>query len=223
MVRYIDVDRGKQDVDTPNQRRMLLLLVPVILFLAWPKFLLSAEALYITDYAVRVVVIGMFLAFGGLTLPSPEPQASTRWRRWGVVAAVGVGVAVLVPVDQYLWNTDLDAPWIIPQFPAHPSAMWRVFDLTLGLALVAVSEELAFRRIFFGLWRQVGWPALTLISSVAFALLHAPQGVVPVILAGVIGALLMVAYRMSGTVWVPIALHYVFNLVCYSGVMVDFM
>lgn len=99
----------------------------------------------------------------------------------------------------------------------HPDAAWRAFDLTVGLALASSSEELAFRRVFFGLWQLWGWPALTLASSVAFALLHAPQGVVSVGLGGIVGALLMVAYRTSGTIVVPIGLHYAYNFFLYTS------
>lgn len=111
-------------------------------------------------------------------------------------------------------------PWFLDVgvgYPPLQSPALVLFDLTIGLALVAVAEEVAFRKVFWAVWQERGWPGLTVVSSLAFGLLHAPQGVAAVVFTAVSGALLMMAYRTSGSLWVPIGLHYWADLLAFGG------
>lgn len=194
---------------------MALLVCPLLLFAAWPKFLLPGPDLYLADYMSRMAVIGAAIASGALALPGPRREWA--WRKVAVAApAFLVLLVALAEVQQAL-----PAPWPWLRQNLYPSiesdALWA-FDLIVGLALVAVAEELAFRKVFYSLWRDHGWPALTLVSSVAFGLLHAPQGAWAVLSTALAGMLLMKAYRASGALWVPIGLHYTANLMAFSGV-----
>lgn len=195
--------------------RQALLLCPLILFLAWPKFLLPSPELYGADYASRIAVIAAFLWLGGLALPTAQRKMG-RGRAAVVAVATGLGVLVL-SLGQELLPTPVE--WLqISRFPEIESDAFRLFDLTVGLALVAVAEELAFRRVFLGVWQANGWRWMTLASCAAFGLLHAPQGLYAVVGTAMAGWLLMIAYRTSGTLWVPVALHYVINLLVFTRV-----
>lgn len=166
---------------------MGLLAIPAMQVLAWAKFLLPVPALYFADYVSRVVLIAVFLALGGWRLPGPS-----RRLPWWQVATLAVALGLALPA-------------------------LVLFDLTIGLALVAVAEEVAFRKVFWAVWQELGWPGLTVVSSLAFGLLHAPQGVAAVVFTAVSGALLMMAYRISGSLWVPIGLHYWADLLAFGG------
>jgi membrane protease YdiL (CAAX protease family) len=88
----------------------------------------------------------------------------------------------------------------------------------LGLSVVVgapLGEELFFRGLLFrglqGLWGW--WPALG-GSALLFAAFHLNVSVLVPFLA--VGALLAWAYRASGSLWVPIAVHAAFNGVSFA-------
>lgn len=193
---------------------MWALVLPVMQALAWPKFLLPVPDIYFADYVSRVVVIGAFLALGVWRLAGPS--RSLPW--WQVAALAGVLVLALPALDMARFMVPW--PWFLDYgvgYPPLESPPLVLFDLTIGLALVAVAEEVAFRKVFWAVWAQREWPLPTLASSLAFGLLHAPQGVAAVVSAAVAGVLLMAAYRASGTLWLPIGLHYWTNLLAFGG------
>lgn len=182
--------------------------------LSWPKFLLPVPDLYFADYAGRVALIAVFLAFGGLSLPGPS-----RRLPWWQVAVLAVVLALALPaLDMARFMAPV--PWFLDYgvgYPPLQSPALVLFDLTIGLALVAVAEEVAFRKVFRAIWQERRWPGLIVVSSLAFGLLHAPQGVAAVVFTAVSGALLMTAYRTSGSLWVPIVLHSWTGLLAFGG------
>lgn len=90
-------------------------------------------------------------------------------------------------------------------------------ELRLGALLAfnaGVVEELLFRlalpALIFG---ATGSSLAAVLGSIAlFGALHLYQGAVGVIGTGVVGALMMVVYVVTGTIAVPIVLHVLFDL-----------
>jgi uncharacterized protein len=87
-------------------------------------------------------------------------------------------------------------------------------DVTFGLALVAISEEFAFRVVAARVIRQYTdsqvW--LIVVSSVVFGLIHWSNGVPNIIDSALVGVVLMLFYLRSGSVIGPIAAHYLIDL-----------
>jgi membrane protease YdiL (CAAX protease family) len=80
----------------------------------------------------------------------------------------------------------------------------------------AVGEELVFRGAIFRIVdERIGTAAALLISSILFGLLHAANpgatAVSTVAIAVEAGALLGVAYSASGSLWLPMGLHFGWN------------
>lgn len=73
-----------------------------------------------------------------------------------------------------------------------------------------MSEEIAFRRVLYGLWSGP-WP-----QAVVFGLLHTPQGLTSVIAATAAGWVLMRIYTAAGRLAVPVVLHYAINLQAFT-------
>jgi hypothetical protein len=87
----------------------------------------------------------------------------------------------------------------------------------LGIAIVLsapLAEEIFFRGFLFGGTRPItGVLIAALITGFVFSLAHYNPGLVlPFTL---IGALLAISYQRSGTLFVPIGAHFLFNLVSY--------
>ena len=85
----------------------------------------------------------------------------------------------------------------------------REFRMWIGLSFTAgICEEILYRGYF--LWYLMTWLPATVavaISSVVFGLAHLYLGRGGVIRAAVTGALLGAAFVLTGSLWVPIALH----------------
>ncbi|QKX17056.1 CPBP family intramembrane glutamic endopeptidase [Microbulbifer sp. YPW1] len=97
--------------------------------------------------------------------------------------------------------------------------------LILSIVVFApVAEELLFRGYLFNAWRhsRIGLSGTLLLSSFLFALVHWGQyGVVPLFFIFGAGLLMGVARETSGSVYLPMILHGLANLV--SVIMVNYL
>jgi membrane protease YdiL (CAAX protease family) len=88
----------------------------------------------------------------------------------------------------------------------------------LGIAIVIgapATEEVFFRGFLFGGTRRLtGAVAAALITGFLFSMAHYNLGLILPFTA--IGALLAMSYHRSGTLFVPIGAHFIFNLVSFS-------
>ena len=100
-------------------------------------------------------------------------------------------------------------------------AQYPVFLGLFAVVLAPMYEELLFRRVLFGRLWHAGWPVLGLVlSSLVFALVHEMPGVngkplastlfLVLVYAGM-GAMFAGVYRLTGTLWAPIAAHILNN------------
>ena len=81
--------------------------------------------------------------------------------------------------------------------------IWVGVSLTAGIC-----EEILYRGFF--LWYLMTWlsaPTAVVVSSLIFGASHLYLGRGGVIRASVTGAVLGAAYLLTGTLWVPMALH----------------
>lgn len=100
----------------------------------------------------------------------------------------------------------------------HPTGWLYLFDLAFGLVLVAISEEIIFRRCL----RCVAQPYVNdgslavLVTSLVFGAYHWWAGIGNVLLATTMGVLLMVMYRRSGALLPVVLAHYVVDLIAFA-------
>jgi membrane protease YdiL (CAAX protease family) len=87
-------------------------------------------------------------------------------------------------------------------------------DLVFGLALVAFSEEIVFRRCARHVFQPRlgdGW-LLVLATSLLFGGYHWWTGLGQIIEVSITGALFMLFYRRSGALWPVVLAHYLTDL-----------
>jgi membrane protease YdiL (CAAX protease family) len=89
------------------------------------------------------------------------------------------------------------------------TAHTAVLSLNAGLG-----EELYFRLLLPLLLTAVIGNALAafLIATLLFGAVHAYQGVVGVVATTVLGAVFTCIYLITGTIWIPVALHAALDL-----------
>jgi uncharacterized protein len=168
------------------------------------------------DYAGRLGGL-MMLA----VLPATRAVAFRLDRRqmpfWQIVLWI-VGISVALRLSQ--WLSDL----INKAFPATILGVYprtdgwpHFFDLAFGLALVAVSEEIIFRRCT----RHVLQPLLgdgyvaVIAASLVFGCYHWWAGLGNVVLTVIIGTLLMLMFRRSVALWPVVLAHYFADIIAF--------
>ena len=92
------------------------------------------------------------------------------------------------------------------------------FDAVFGLALVAYSEEIVFRRCarhVFQPYLNDGY-ALVIVTAILFGVYHWWTGVGNIIEALLMGVLLMLLYRRSAALWPVVLAHYLTDVVDFA-------
>jgi membrane protease YdiL (CAAX protease family) len=145
------------------------------------------------------------------------------WQFWAVAAAVALAAGAYwigAWVIRHLDGDRLEMREFVVKsgasklFPrsARELAHWRI------LAASTAAEEL-FYRGFILAYATAATDLLTasVLSCALFALAHGYQGVSGMLTTGMFGALLLLAYLISGSLWPGIVLHVVQNV--FSGVV----
>ena len=94
----------------------------------------------------------------------------------------------------------------------------HVFDAIFGLALVAYSEEIVFRRCarhVFHHYLNDGY-ALALVTAILFGAYHWWTGIGNIVEAVLMGILLMLFYRRSAALWPVVLAHYLTDIVDFA-------
>lgn len=174
---------------------------------------------YLTDYLTRLLVLLIALAW------SPARavvQAEPDGRPYLVVA---LAVVVLLPfvgrAVNYLVATSLARlPGTGGLFAfgeiLDPMLYW--LDPTAGLLLVALSEEIVFRKVA-ALWlerRGLGRVPVVLISALLFSAMHWGSGVRILCYTFVAGLLYMSAYLYLRRLWPLVAAHWLEDFLAFG-------
>lgn len=176
--------------------------------------------IYPIDWAERIVIIAVVLWIATRTGERvwTKPKLRPLWDHplwWGIAIALCFAIFWVSGQIGAIWP---DSRWL--RFPPYPNAYIEWTDLTLGIALVALSEELVFRWYPSILARHAGWSVGNLywISGISFVLIHIPQGPNTMILSFVFACILMTFHRRYQSILAPILLHFVYDVLAFSGV-----
>ena len=170
------------------------------------------------DYSARIIsLIGVAMARrSGLFTPArPSAGILTSVLIFGALLAAEFYLhAIIYPVLRAHFNY-----FELWRFPSIPNPLIRIFDLTFGVLLVAVSEESVFRGLLFTLFERWRLKPLSVIvlSSAAFALIHLTSGTAGTLNAFLHGLLLGAAYWWTRRLVVCIAAHYLFDLYIFGS------
>lgn len=168
------------------------------------------------DYALRVFVLWRLLAS-----PAAREAILAAWEPtplWPTLGWVATIFAVSRVAEFLEPAFEAVAPGLgFVGFPWSGVPAAHAVDLTLGLALVAASEEL-LGRVWF---RQVVEPLVpnralfVVLSAAVFALAHWSQGTGGIASTFIVGTALMLAYLRLGSIGPCIVAHYLANLAIF--------
>jgi membrane protease YdiL (CAAX protease family) len=162
-------------------------------------------------------------AFGiGATAASVGP--------WTIALGFVLGLGLYVADEalaRALDAADVDTSESLRQALEPESRTGWVFLLLVVLPIVAGFEELLFRAVLIGVL-PTGFPlpaaGMVILSTIAFALGHGLQGPGGILVTGLLGGVLGVAFLLSGSLLLVVVAHYLVNaleLVVHQGLDVD--
>ncbi len=169
-------------------------------------------------FVIFVIGIGGFLAFRGLRLT--ELFGFTRVRAphvggWAVLFLLSAMpfVGAVNAVSVWLLKNAAEQQQLVELFQsaaAHHDVSTMVKILVAGVVIAPVCEEFLFRGYFYGVGKRYlgGWIS-ALLTAALFAAFHASL----TSLAGlfVLALALNVAYERTGSLFVPMTMHALFN------------
>ena len=134
-----------------------------------------------------------------------------------IVALVGI------VIDQNGYNLIAKLPGYsqLGAMPAITSPVWDWIDLTFGLLMVGVFEELVFRgymHTFISRYTKSSF-VIVVISSIAFGFIHWSLGLQIVLVTSVIGAVFMIAYLVTRSLPAIMLAHFAVNFIDYAGLI----
>jgi membrane protease YdiL (CAAX protease family) len=171
----------------------------------------------LVDYGTRFVVIGLLLAVRPLRTITVQHESLTIAPSHVAILTVGCVAfwALLRGGFDPLLNLAL-GDTSLAHWPTLPPGI-KQFDLFVGMALVALSEELMSRRcakhVLRAYLRHDG--LVILVSALLFGAMHWSGGIAHVISATLIGGILMAVYLRVGALWPTVVAHYVIDVIAF--------
>ena len=138
-----------------------------------------------------------------------------------VIAAFVIAALLGILIDQNGYRLLGKLPDFGPlgTMPAIKSPAWHMIDLTFGLLMVGVFEELVFRGYMLTFLRRYTqhpfW--IILISSLAFGLIHWSLGLQAIIVTSLAGAAFMVIYLISRSLPPIMLAHFAVDFIDFSN------
>lgn len=169
------------------------------------------------DWMKRALVIGLIFAFPAVRILAFRKEDDRIYLVPAVVFTTVILWAQTIIYFKFHNNIyRYFEAYSLFSVPTAPDINLAFADLTLGLLLVAVSEEYVFRKLMAGyLADRYGWLVAIVVSSVAFAAIHWSQGPAGLIVAGIHGVLYAALFCLTGRIWPSIACHYLLDFLVY--------
>ena len=218
--------------DKFEQRGTTGLHILVLVLLVSPFYLNDFGNLFIKDWrlwlfidyvGVKLVplVVTLWLIRSKKMRPAEFGLMTQSLPSFFLVFLILVFVGTVIDQNGYQWMTKLPGYSSLGGMPAIRSHAWNWIDLTLGLLLVGVVEELVFRgymHTFLSRFTE-SLSAIVAISSVAFGLAHWSLGLHAVLITSIIGAVFMIAYLRTRALPPVMLAHFLINFIDFADVV----
>jgi uncharacterized protein len=169
------------------------------------------------DYSVRCIsLLGIVLYCRSSPIGKP-PR----------IASIGASLAffVLASLSIFILDRYVDPelsralPYLgLLKLPLIRDPDLLLFDLTIGIALVALSEELAFRQVVFAVLRRLSLneESVIFLSALFFGLVHLTSSVANLLSAIFAGLLLGAVFSATGRLSICVVLHYLYDFLVFG-------
>ncbi|HUF63836.1 MAG TPA: CPBP family intramembrane glutamic endopeptidase [Verrucomicrobiales bacterium] len=150
-----------------------------------------------------------------------------RWRQaagWSLLLAALVVPLILLVADRSRallqhWIGDIPAQPLVEAFAQDERAAFRVMLGLTAVVLAPVFEEVFYRGYLYAVVKRFSDRFFAAVfSSLVFALNH--EGVISYAPLFVLALFLAVSYELSGSLWIPMGVHALFNLANLTAMLV---
>lgn len=178
----------------------------------------ARKEVLLIDYAAKALPLLMLFFMPSFRPIVRQAMFSRPDWRWTIVLVPVCIVAIpaLLLLELFLARS---LPNIqLFDFPSFKGEDWYIFDLTLGLTLNSISEELIGRGIFAAilLRRGHGVGFVILVSALVFAGAHWSKGLANILVAAIDGAIYMGVYLKTRSIWPGVVVHTTQNVVVFA-------
>lgn len=206
---------GQMAAASPWGRNDLLILLLLVAIAQLARRFLPASVAWDLCAFQGILIFGILWRarrkprpFGAaVRVPVVARQAVLRW----------LAILPVLWFAAFVWQLLLRATGYAPDlqnairlFVAIDDARLRAAFAFAAVVLVPFAEEVLFRGILLPLLvRGAGAAAGLAVTAIGFAALHADPGTFPAL--GIFSVALSLAYARTGTLWVPVGMHMLFN------------
>jgi membrane protease YdiL (CAAX protease family) len=184
-----------------------------------------------TTILSQVFFVGLLFALMFWRTP-PIDWLGLRWSRWPLVFALAPAAVVATWIAaaglEYSGFNGWLSEWTgaparqeVVTVLTETSDPW-LLALLCGMAVIVapVTEEIVFRGYLYPVAKRFAgtWPA-AVFSALVFAVIH--QHALALLPLAVLGLLLVLVYEWTGSIWVPIATHLLFNAATVGAQLAD--
>ncbi len=174
----------------------------------------GSYAVYLIDYLTRVLVLAVCFTWPVsriIVLEPPDNSLHFGWLILSTILLVLLGATINDRVEALIFG--IANLLRLYEFSYIEDDNLYLLDLTIGLFLVALSEELVFRKLALSWLREAGYPTIqiALISAFFFSLAHWGRGFGTMLSALLIGCLFMASYLVVGRLWPLVAAHWIID------------
>ena len=199
----------------------------VVLVLAAPFYLNDigfialngTYGVYLVDYGTRALVLATCFLWPASRALATE-RLSPHWK-----TAMAILCVAALPVTGRATYHLLEVPFVsftgigglfAFHYIADPTLYW--LDLTVGLFVVALSEELVFRKLAMRWLEQAGRPPvqILLMSALLFSLMHWGSGPGRLLYTFVVGLFYMAVYMRLRRLWPLVLAHWIQDFVTFG-------
>ncbi len=210
-----------------NKRHIL-----VLILLAVPFYLNDFSDIYVTDWRFWILVdytavklfpllVVLWLICSKKMQPSefgltPQPLIS-----FATAFLIGTLAVTFILQNGYMTLSKFPGYPALGGMPEIESPLWNWIDLTLGLLMVGIFEELVFRGYLHTfLTRYIQHPLIIIgISAIGFGFIHWSGGFHKVMVTSASGAVFMLIYLRTRSLPSIMLAHFVVNFIEFSNVI----
>jgi len=199
---------------TEKQQAFILL---SLFYIGWMKFPIEGDNIYLADYCLRIVMLAFIWQERHVIIKKAVWPPFYMWLVFGLflLAYLIVNDAIYqfdiaYYINDYLYET--------ASYPAIEDPLLLVFDMSIGLVFVAITEEYLFRYKLDRVFKKAGCSTLLrcFLTSILFATIHAPQGLISLLETFLWGVFLFVLYQRSRSLQFVMVLHFIVNFSAFG-------
>jgi membrane protease YdiL (CAAX protease family) len=170
------------------------------------------------DYLTRILAFAVIIY--------AVRKGACRWPDFGLkpmraapfIAWTAALTVACILIDQFGWKffRSVLPPAALFDFPKADNGIVKIADLTAGLVLVSVSEEMIFRGLAASALSGKFRPgAIVAVSCVIFGLIHWSSGLHAVVTTAIWGILPMVSVLRTGSIYPALVAHWATDFIYF--------